>query len=412
MNYESFIALRYFRAKRKTGFISIITYISLMGVAIGVAALDCVLSAFNGFESEVRTRLINADSHVHLRKFYSHAIEDYQDLADEVRAVPGVSGASPMIVRESILSYKQTNQPIAVRALDQATADQVSAVPSSMVAGDFELGMQQYEDRELPGIILGRYLAESLFIFEPGERVIMWALPKQASILSSMKAREFVVTGICELGFYEYDKVLCYISIESAQQLFKMPGGVSRIDVKLDDYTQADVVAPMIEEKVGNYPFTTTTWFEQNRSLYSWMTIEKRLFTGLLSLIIMVAAFNIISSLIMIVMEKTREIGILKGMGASSGGIMKIFLMEGIIIGVLGVIFGNIIAFALLKAQQKFGFFTMPPEVYIIDRLPVEIHAMDFVVVSIIGLLLCILAAVYPAYKASRLKPVDAIRYE
>ena len=412
MKYETFFALRYFRAKRRTGFISIITYVSLIGVTIGVAALNIVLSSFNGFESEVRTRLISADSHIHLRKYYSHAIEDYQRLADSVRTVPGVTGVSPMIIKESVLRFKENNQPVAIRALDPATAAQVSNVPESIVAGKFDLGLQDYEGRKLPGIILGRYLAESLFIFEPGDRVILWSLPREASIMSSPKAQEFIVTGISELGFYEYDKVLCYIDIGEAQKLFNMPGGVTRLDIKLKDYTRADEIAPLIEDKVGNYPFTTNTWFEQNRSLYSWMEYEKQLFTIILSLIIMVAAFNIVSSLIMIVMEKTREIGILKSMGAASKGIMRIFLLEGLIIGILGMIFGNILAYGLCWAQQKFGFFRMPPEVYIIDKLPVEMHALDFAVVSAIALVLCLLAATYPAYKASRLSPVDAIRYE
>ena len=412
MKYENFIALRYFRAKRRTGFISIITYISVLGVMIGVAALDIVLSAFNGFEGEVRTRLLSADAHIHLRKFYTHEIENFEALADTIREIPGVIGASPLISKESVLYSKGNNQPVAVRALDPETAAQVSDVPTSIVSGEFDLGTQVYEGKQFPGIILARYLAESLFIFKEGEIVTLWSLPREASIFSAPKAQQFVVTGISEIGFYEYDKVLAYIAIPEAQKLFRLPNGVTRIDVKLEDYTQADKIAPLIEDKVGGYPFTAKTWFEQNKSLYSWMVYEKWLFTIVLSLIITVAAFNIVSSLVMIVMEKTREIGILKSMGAPSKGIMRIFLMEGVIIGVLGTVLGTLLAFGICYAQQEFGFVSLPAEVYIIDKLPVKMEVLDFAIVSVIGLALCLLAATYPAYKASKLNPVESIRYE
>ncbi|RMF56811.1 MAG: ABC transporter permease, partial [Calditrichaeota bacterium] len=238
------------------------------------------------------------------------------------------------------------------------------------------------------------------------------SLPRQASILARPRVQEFVVTGISELGFYEYDKVMAYISLEQAQKLFQIPNGATRIEVKLDDYTLASKVAPLIERKLGGYPYTARTWFEQNRSLYSWMAYEKMLFTLILSLIILVAAFNIVSSLVMIVMEKTREIGILKSMGAPSRGILRVFLWEGVIIGVLGTLIGNGLAYGICSIQQKFGLVKLPPEVYIIDRLPVEMHLLDFTIVSIIGMGLCVLAAWYPAYRASKLNPVEAIRYE
>jgi lipoprotein-releasing system permease protein len=412
MKYETFIALRYFRAKRRTGFISIITYVSVIGVVIGVAALNIVLAAFNGFEGEVRNRLISADAHIHVRKFYNQEIEDYQKITETIRTVPEVIGASPVISKESVLHANDNNQPAVIRALDPGTAAEVSVVPNSIISGKFELGMVEHEGKQLPGIVMGRYLAESLFIFKEGDVVTLFSVPQQLSLMPRFKAQQFVVTGISEIGFYEYDKVLAYISIEEGQKIFNLPGGVSRIDIKLEDYTAADKVAPVIEEKLGGYPYVARTWFEQNKSLYSWMTYEKWLFTIILSLIIMVAAFNIISSLVMIVMEKTREIGILKSMGAPSKGIMKIFLMEGIVIGILGSIVGNILAYGICLAQQKFGLVTLPPEVYIIDKLPVEMHLFDFAVVSVIGVVLCLLAAVYPAYKASRLTPVESIRYE
>lgn len=412
MNFESFVALRYFRAKRRTGFISIITYVSVIGVMIGVAALDIVLSAYNGFESEVRNRLISADAHIHLRKFYANEIEDYDALADSIRGYPGVSGASPVIVKESVLVSKGNNTPVAVRGVDPETVAQVSIVTNSIVSGKFDVGKQAVEDREYYGIVLGRYLAEQLFIFEPGEIVTLFSIPEQFSLTPRAHAKQFVVTGLSELGFYEYDKILAYTSLEAAQDLFKMQGKATRIDVKLDNYESAQSIAPKLEELLGGYPYLARTWFDQNKSLYSWMEYEKWLFTIILSLIIMVAAFNIVSSLVMIVMEKTREIGILKSMGASAPKIMRIFLYEGIIIGMLGTVLGTALAYGICWAQQTFGFVTLPADVYIIDKLPVKMEVFDFAVVSFIAMALCILAAAYPAYKASRLNPVESIRYE
>lgn len=412
MGYETFIAKRYFRAKRKTGFISIITFVSIIGVLIGVAALDIVLSSFNGFEDEVRTRLFNADAHIQLRKFYAEGIDDYQSIIDSIKTVPHVIGVSPLISREGVARSRENNQPAVIRAVDPATVGDVNEVPRSLVSGEFNLGMQKYEDRELPGIVLGRYLAENLMIFSPGELITLFIIPQDANIFSTPRVKQFVVTGISEVGFYEYDKVMAYISIEAGQKLFKLPDKISWIEIKLDDYNLAGKIAPQIEKLVGGYPYVAKTWFELNRSLYSWMTIEKWGAFVILCLIIMVAAFNIVSSLIMIVMEKTREIGILKSMGASSNGIMRIFLFEGTIVGFLGTLLGSFLGFGVCYLQQTFGLLKLPADVYLIDKLPVKMQSFDFIIIAIAAIILCLAASVYPAYKASKLEPVEAIRYE
>jgi lipoprotein-releasing system permease protein len=411
MSLETFIAKKYFRAKRRTGFISIITYVSIAGVTIGVTALILVLSVMNGFESEVRSKLIDADAHIRLRKYFTDTITDTDHLLEVVRKNPRVVGAAPTIYEESMIKSSSTQHPTIVKGIDLQSVGKVLDMKSKIIHGALDFSEKEIQGHKMPGIILGRYLADRLLTLNTDDVVTLFTLPKEGGIFSQPRVMQFYVAGIIELGYYEYDRMFSYISLESAQKLYNMPGGVSWIEIKIDDYEAADRVAKQIEEKLG-YPFVTQTWFELNKSLFSWMTIEKWGAFVILSLIIMVAAFNIISSLIMIVMEKTKEIGILKSMGATSGSIMKIFMYEGIIVGIIGTGLGSLLGYIIGYIQMTYKVISLPADVYIIDALPMQMHVFDFMAVSCIGLILCFLASVYPAWKASRLYPVEAIRYE
>jgi len=411
MSFEIFVAKKYFKAKKRTGFISIITFVSIAGVTIGVTALILVLSVMNGFESEVRSKLIDADAHIRLRKFYNQTITEVDKLMETAEKNPHVIGASPVIREDCMIRSKTTQRPTAVKGVDPATFDKISHIKEKMILGELDFSKKKIDGKEMPGIILGRYLADRLLTLDVGEVVTLFTIPKEGSIFTQPKAMQFYVAGIVEFGYYEFDRIFSFISLESAQDLFNIPGGITWVEIKIDDYYQADKVAKQIEDELG-YPFTTLTWFELNKSLFSWMEIEKWGAFIILSLIIMVAAFNIISSLIMIVMEKTREIGILKSMGATSNSIMKIFMYEGIGIGLIGTVLGSLIGYSVGFMQLKYKIISLPADVYIIDSLPIEMHLLDFIAISSIALILCFLASVYPAYKASRLYPVEAIRYE
>lgn len=411
MSFESFVAKKYFRAKRKTGFISIITFVSITGVTIGVTALILVLSVMNGFESEVRSKLIDADAHIRLRKFYTQTITEIDKLIETAKKHPEVIGASPVIREESMIRSGHAQRPTAVKAIDLNTIESVSNIRQKMKLGELDFSEKEINGKKLCGIVLGRYLADRLLALDIGEVVTLFTLPKEGSVFSQPRVKQFYLAGIVEFGYYEYDRIFSFISLESAQKLFNMPDGISWVEIKLKDYNNAARVASEIEEELG-YPYTTLTWFELNKSLFSWMEIEKWGAFIILSLIIMVAAFNIISSLIMIVMEKTREIGILKSMGATSNSVMKIFMYEGIIIGMIGTFLGSLIGYAVGFLQLNYKIISLPADVYIIDSIPIEMHLVDFIAISSVALFLCFLASVYPAFKASRLFPVEAIRYE
>jgi len=410
MSFEYFIAKRYLGAKRKTGFISIITYVSIAGIMIGVTALVLVLSVMNGFESEVRTRLIGADAHLRIRKYFTETISRPDSIINIIKKNENVIGVSPAISEECMIRSQSTQRPTILKAIDVATADDVIEISNKMSYGELDFSRKTINGRNLPGIILGRYLADAILALNIGDVVSVFVMPKDGGIFSQPKIMQFYVAGIVEFGYYEYDKIFSYVSIKDAQKLFNMDG-VSWIEVKLDDYQKAADVGKEVSAELG-YPYTSLTWFERHKSLFSWMEVEKMLALIILSLIIMVAAFNIVSSLVMLVMDKTREIGILKSMGANAKSIMRIFMFEGMLVGVTGTFLGCLIGYTIAFVQIQFNLIPLPSDVYLIDTFPVELELFDFLVIPTVSLTLSFISSVYPAWKASKLVPVEAIRYE
>lgn len=410
MSFEYFIAKRYLGAKRKTGFISIITYVSIAGIMIGVMVLILTLSVMNGFESEVRSRLISADSHLRIRKYFTETIEEPDSLIKIIKQNKQVIGVSPAISEQSMIKSQSTQRPTIVKAIDIKTANDVTEISKKITYGELDFSEKIINGRKLPGIVLGRYLADAILALNIGDVVSVWSMPKEGGIFAQPKIKQFYVAGLVEFGYYEYDKILSYISIQDAQELFDMQG-VSWIDIKLEDYEKADIVGKEISKELG-YPYTSQTWYDRNKSLFSWMEIEKTIFFLILSMIILVASFNIVSSLVMVVMDKTREIGILKSMGATSKSIMRIFMFEGMLVGIIGTVLGSIIAYSVIFLQIRFDLIPLPPDVYLINSIPVELEWLDFIYIISMSLSLSFLSSVYPAYKASKLVPVEAIRYE
>lgn len=411
MPYELFIARRYLKSRQKTGFINTITYITVSGVAIGAAALIIVLSVMNGFESEVRERIIGFDTHIRLRTYHNQGLDDYKEVMEIIRDIPHIIGISPYIWEKGMIRSGKYSDGIILKGSDPATLSQVSDLDRNIIYGENNLGMvSRDEGADLPGIVVGAYLADRLYI-ALGDVVTVFSLSGVRSMFQMPPVKQFIITGYFETGMFEFDNAYAYISIEAAQELFRMEDRVSGLEIRLDDLYKAGEVVEKIDEKLG-YPYTADTWFEMRRSLFSWMQLEKWAMFIVLCLIILVAAFNIITTLIMVVMEKTREIGILKSMGATSHSIQHIFLYEGVVVGVIGTLLGCLIGYGLCWAQIKYEFFKLPGDVYFISTLPVRMQVTDFLFISGASIVICLISALYPAMRASKLVPVDAIRYE
>jgi lipoprotein-releasing system permease protein len=410
VSFEWFIAWRYLRAKRKTRFISIITFISVAGVAVGVMALVVVLAVMNGFENEIHKRIIGINAHVILLKYGNELLTDYNALADTVETMPDVVSAAPFTYNKAVLRGYGGSDGVVVRGIELERESRVTDILSNISP---KVSTLKPPPGELPGAILGDELAarlratlgDTVAVSSPFDFVVtpMMLMPA---------VRQFKVRSLFSSGMFEYDQSLVYIDLEEAQSLFHLDDGVIGIEIKTTDPYRAAQIAEQVVARVGGFPYRANNWIELNRNLFTWMKTEKKVMFWILSLIILVAAFNIASTLIMVVMEKTRDIGIMKSMGARPGSILRIFVFEGLVIGALGTAVGSLAGYVLAFILDKYQFITLPGDVYPIETLPVEMHGMDFILVAAAAMLISFIAALYPAWQASRLPPVEAIRRE
>ncbi len=419
MPYEIFIGLRYLKAKRKQFFISIITIISIAGVFLGVMALIIVLAVMNGFETDIKEKILGTYSHIILLKYGEEGISQYSALIEQVKGYKKVVSASPFIYNQVMLTSKTNVSGVVIRGIDPNSAVEVTNIGRALKEGSLSDLKPQGGTETIAGIIIGRELARHLGAFLNDPITVISPMGTITPMGMVPRMKQFKVVGIFNVGMYEYDSSLAYISLKEAQRFFDMGGAVTGIEIKVDDVYKAKEVARVIQRNLG-FPYWTKDWMEMNKNLFSALRLEKVIMFIILFLIVFVAAFNIVSTLIMVVMEKNKDIAILKSMGATARSIMKIFIIEGLIIGAVGTILGALSG--LLAAinmetiagyvERVLGFEVFPRDVYYLDRFPSEVNPVDVVIIVIIALMLCFLATLYPSWKASNLDPAEALRYE
>ncbi len=419
MPYELFIGLRYLKAKRKQFFISIITIISIAGVFLGVMALIIVLAVMNGFETDIKEKILGTYPHIILLKHGDRGISNYSAIIEQVKGYKRVVSASPFIYNQVMLTSKANVSGVVIRGIDPDSAAEVTNIGRTIMEGSLGDLKKQGGNGGVAGILIGKELARQLGTFLDDSIIVISSTGTITPMGMIPRMKQFKVVGIFNVGMIEYDSSLAYISLEEAQRFFYMGDVVTGIGIKVDDINKVKEVAEIIQEDLG-FPYWTRDWMEMNKTLFRALNVEKVIMFIILFLIVFVAAFNIVGTLIMAVMEKSKDIAILKSMGAPARSIMKIFIIQGLIIGSIGTILGclsGLLAAINMETisnvvEKVLGLEVFPREVYFLDRFPSEVNPTQVVIIVVVALMLCFLATLYPSWKASKLDPVEALRYE
>jgi len=399
--FELFIARRYLLS-RSGKFLSATSIISISGVFVGVSAILIVLSVLNGFHKELRDRILGITPHIVITKYSYEPIRLSDSLINKIQAQ--VKNFAPFIYTKTIIRARDQSDGIVIRGIDPEKEKKVTDIARMIVAGEFNFQNQ--------GIVLGLDLARALGVTVGDEVTIISPFATQATPFGMIpKSQKFIVRGIFDSGMYEHNATLVYFDLKELQQFLGMGEVVTGIEARIDNIYNAAKVAQELTLSLG-FPYRAQDWIMMNRNLFTALRLEKIVTFIVLVLIVLVAAFNIIAMLITMVLRKTKEIGILKAMGTKPKSIVKIFIGVGLLIGVIGTALGGLFGFIASFLLNKYQFIHLPGDVYFIKNLPVEMQLSDFLLVVFASLLISLLATIYPAYKASKLVPVEAIRYE
>ncbi|HEX6589033.1 MAG TPA: lipoprotein-releasing ABC transporter permease subunit [Longimicrobiales bacterium] len=414
MRLSWYIASRNLAARRRGRFLSLITWISVGGIAVGVAALIVVIAVMTGLQRDLHHRILGSNPHVYVfEQGRGFRMRDWPDVLERVRHVDGVQSAAPFIMTQVAAVVGEYAQPGMLYGIDpNGTNEPMTDVERDLRNGDLTLGPTT---SGYPGIVMGRRLAEKLGVHN-GEVITLLGLETVrpgplGDLVPVMRA--FEVTGVFSTGMYEYDTQNMYTELAAAQDLLDLDSlTVGGLAVNIADPWQAPEVASAVLDTLNDFRYWTSDWMTLNRSLFSALQLEKLVMGIILFLIVLVAAFNIVSTLIMVVTDKTKEIGILKAMGVTDRVILRVFMLQGMTIGLMGTAIGAPIGFFVVWLQKHYGIVQLQPDVYFIDRLPVVIDPLDVFVIIAISVLISFAATVYPARQASRLQPVEAIGHD
>ncbi|WP_319584990.1 lipoprotein-releasing ABC transporter permease subunit [uncultured Pseudodesulfovibrio sp.] len=409
MRFETFVALRYLFALRKQSFISVISLFAICGVAIGVGALIVVIGVMNGFSTDLRDKILGVNAHILVTSMRG-GISDYQGLADEAKKVPGVTGVTPFVYSEVMLSTRTGVKGVVLRGIDPNTSSSVLSLSKDMISGSVS---RLSDDGDFPGIIIGSELAKRLGLTEGSLVNLLSPSGRSSSAGFTPKVRRFTVAGIFRTGMFEYDSSMGYVSIPAARQLLGFKGDlVSGLEISVDDVYNVKAISRDLRDKISSFTVYVRNWQEMNANLFAALELEKTAMFIILAMIVLVGSFSIVTTLVMLVIQKTKDIAVLISMGADKKSIRNIFMFQGTFIGLAGTFIGFLIGVPLSLLLKEYQFIKLPSNVYPVDYLPVRLEALDLFTIGAAAFLLCFVATIYPARRAAGLSPSEALRYE
>jgi lipoprotein-releasing system permease protein len=414
VGWELFVGLRYLRSRRSEAFVSVITVISTLGVLLGVMVLTMTLAIMTGFEEDLRARILGLHPHLRVTSLLGTGVIDKpDDIVMVLRSDPRVEDAAAVVQSQMLASNGDTMLGVFARGVDGTSGSSTAGIERYVVEGKIEdIGKRVPADgSELPTVMIGRELADKLYV-ERGDIVRLMSPRISASPMGALpRSRRFVVAAIFDSGMVEYDGALVFMGIDDARALFGVGPIATGIEARLVEPYSAPEVAAALNERIG-VPYNVQPWTEAHHNVFAALKLEKTAYFLILLLIILVAAFTIVSTLYMVVMEKRRDIAVLKTMGAGDASIARIFVMKGLLIGWVGTLAGALFGWLGCLALSKYEFIQLPPGVFYVNTLPIRLDPENFAMVMLASMVICLGACLFPAWKASRVVPVDVLRYE
>ena len=409
MYFETFLGLRYLKAKRKQSFISIITLISVAGVMMGVTSLIVVLSVMNGARAEMMTKILGVNPHLLISK-YNGPFDGYEEILKEIQGVEGVVSVMPSTYDYVLLNSPNSgSSPAALKGIDTNTSGRVNIIEPMIEQGT--LASLDNIGEGLPALIIGKELAGNLGV-KPGDILTVTAPQGKITPLGrTVNSRKYRITGLLNSGYYEYDLSMVIVSLKESQGLLGMKDRVTRMEIWVNDAGQSHLIGNEIKPLLGS-SFRIEDWKERVRTLFIALRKEKMALFIITVMIVLVAALNIISTLVMVVMEKNRDVAILRAMGATKKSIMSVFMLQGLLVGIVGTLTGLISGLAVCRLLSRYKFIDLPSDIYIFSKLPVRVETLDVILVTAAAVVLSFIATLYPSWHASRSNPVEALRYE